>query len=61
MSADIIEVDFKAKTRRDQQSLEQLAIEIINVALIGDPKDIGREFGLDTAPSEYCAPSDDSA
>ena len=50
---------------RDERTLEQQAIEITNIALMGAPTMVGMEpvvyLEMDTAPSEYCAPSEDSA
>lgn len=38
--------DFKArKAAEDHRTLEQQAIEIVNIALLGDPAHIGLEFG----------------
>lgn len=50
MTAEIIQI--RDHQKRDKQA-KKLAVEIINVALIGDPATIGMEFGLDdTAPCE---------
>ena len=54
---------------RDERTLEQQAIEIMNVALMGEPGMVGMEPVIyvampDTAPSEmnpYTAPDKDSA
>ncbi len=50
---------------RDERTLEQQAIEIMNVALMGEPTMVGMEpvvyLEMDTAPSEYTAPLDDPA
>ncbi len=85
MTADIIQIrDHQSRRQREQaeaalreMTLEQQAIEIMNVALMGAPGMIGMEpvihiaipYGgqgidgmfTDTAPSEYCAPLDDPA
>lgn len=46
-----------------EQTLEQQAIEIMTIALMGDPVPVGSEptIFIDTAPSEYTAPDQDSA
>ena len=51
---------------RETLTLEQQAIEIMHVALMGcEPTMIGMEpviyLNIDTAPSEYVAPDQDSA
>ena len=63
MSADIIQFRPKPNPNREKE-LERQAIEIMNVAL-GEPGMVGMEpviyLEMDTAPSEYTAPLDDSA
>ncbi len=85
MPAEVIQLrDYQSKRQREQaeaalreMTLEQQAIEVMNVALMGAPGMIGMEpvihleipYGgqgidgmeFDTAPSEYCAPIDDPA
>lgn len=56
--------DYQSK--KAHQSLEQQAIEIMTVALMGDPVPLGSEpvIYIDTGPSEmnpYCAPEKDPA
>ena len=51
---------------RETMTLEQQAVEIMHVALMGcEPTMIGMEpviyLNIDTAPAEYCAPDKDSA
>lgn len=77
---DVVQIrDFQNKKdlerMQNAQALEQQALEIMNIALIGEPGMVGMgpvimiPFGgqgidgmfTDTAPAEYCAPDKDSA
>lgn len=71
---DVIQIrDHQSRRQREQAeaalretvTLEQQAIETMNVALLGEPTMIGMEpviyLNIDTAPSEYVAPDQDSA
>lgn len=67
MSADIIQFRPKPNPNREKE-LERQAIEIMNVALMGEPGMVGMEpviyLEMDTSPSEmnpYTAPDKDSA
>jgi len=71
---DVIQIrDHQSRRQREQaeaalceaMTLEQQAIEIMNIALMGEPTMIGMEPIIhinvyDTAPSEYCADKDAS-
>ncbi|MDB5607805.1 MAG: hypothetical protein JWP25_4705 [Bradyrhizobium sp.] len=56
MTAGIIQFIPRPNPDRDLRTLEQQAIEIMNVAIIPHDAAIA-----DTAPSEYCAPESDPA
>lgn len=67
MSADIIQFVPRPNPSREA-NLERQAIEIMNIALMGEPGMVGMEpviyLEMDTAPSEmnpYTAPDKDSA
>lgn len=53
MTAQVFNIrDYQSKKPAKPETLEQMAVEIFNVALADY---------TDTAPSEYCAPPQDSA
>ncbi len=77
---DVIQIrDHQSRRQREQAvaALEAHALEIMNVALMGEPVPFGQEpvvyiaipyggqgidgMDFDTAPSEYCAPPEDCA
>lgn len=64
MSADIIMFRPKPNPNREKEQ-ERQAIEIMTMALMGDPVPLGSEpvylIHADTAPCEYLAPDKDSA
>ena len=66
MTAEIIQFRPRPNPTRDQQTLEQQAIETMTMALMGEPGMCGMEpvIHIDTSPSElnpYTAPDKDSA
>jgi hypothetical protein len=68
MRADLILADFKSKTwvsDRQRQESDQKALQVMTVALMGEPAMVGMEpvvyLEMDTSPAEYVAPDEDSA
>lgn len=58
MTAEIFNIrDYKPKPRSEEQTLEQQAIEIMNVALIGNP----HENAIYESSPGYIAPESDPA
>lgn len=62
MSADIIQFIPRPNPNREA-SLERQALEIMTIALSGEPVMVGMEpvVYVDTSPAEYSAPPEDSA